>query len=87
VDWHKKGSCRGLPTEWWFPDDETAIPEKDGRDICNLCPVRQQCFDYGLKYEKYGIWGGYRAFERKHIRRRKGITLLPIVNVFTSNDD
>lgn len=76
MDWAKQGSCRKLPTEWFFPEDEIR-PEKDPRYVCAKCPVRKECFDHGLLHERYGIWGGYFAYQRKNIRKRRGITLTP----------
>lgn len=57
----------------WFPDSETnsdgrdAIPmmEKAAKRICADCKVRVQCLQWAFSNEKFGIWGGYTAEERR----------------------
>jgi len=35
----------------------------------------QECAEWGIRNERFGIWGGLSAVERKRIRRQRGITL------------
>ena len=64
--------CSQLP-EVFFPDDE---PDrylrkklvKVAKDVCNDCPVRLRCFDYGYSAHMVGIWGGTTDEERQAIR-------------------
>jgi hypothetical protein len=34
------------------------------KNLCESCPIRQQCLDYALKNEVWNIWGGTTAAER-----------------------
>tara|TARA_R110002126_G_scaffold54261_2_gene146829 strand:- start:434 stop:703 length:270 start_codon:yes stop_codon:yes gene_type:complete len=52
--------------------DEVEEPDmvEQARAICEPCPVRVECLSYGID-EQYGIYGGYTASERLHIRRER----------------
>lgn len=65
-----------------FPD--AFFPEKGqngnapeflwAKQMCQECPIRQQCSEYALKWEEHGIWGGLSAQQRRDMRRKLGIT-------------
>lgn len=44
------------------------------RSACASCPIVASCADYGIKYERYGFWGGLSPRERSEIRRLRGIS-------------
>jgi hypothetical protein len=61
--------CESYPN-LWFPED---IPSPGARrnaeliakELCDTCPVKQQCFEYALEtHQEYGIWGGTTPDER-----------------------
>lgn len=57
----------------FFPDDEPDVylrkkMIKVAKDVCNDCPVRLRCFDYGLSANMVGIWGGTTSEERSRLR-------------------
>ena len=61
----------------WFPEKGHGT-EGDivyAKSICNRCIHKSECAEWGIKYEKFGIWGGLSAFDRKKIRRRLGIEI------------
>jgi len=68
------GACRGKPTEWWYPEffrtqkaheKQTVLNVVDhAKRICFKCPVREECLDYSLRHEPFGIWGGFDERER-----------------------
>ena len=67
--WITRAACAGLPTEWFFPL-KTNRNLFDGREICALCPVTQECLDYSVAMNiEFGIWGGKREFQRKRLLR------------------
>ena len=67
--WITRAACAGLPTEWFFPL-KTNRNLFDGREICALCPVTQECLDYLVAMNiEFGIWGGKREFQRKRLLR------------------
>lgn len=69
-DWRDDAACRGRPIDWFYP--ETQDLNERAMEICRDCPVRQECLDYGIKNEEFGIWGGMIASERRRIRKNLG---------------
>ena len=62
-------------------DPDSFFPEKGGstrevKKVCDHCPVVDDCLEYALAAEeRYGIWGGKSARERRKILyQRKGKT-------------
>lgn len=54
-------------------------------DMCESCPVNEQCYNYAVETRSWGIWAGkdfkngraYNAVKRKkgdRVRARKGVT-------------
>ncbi|MEC3920317.1 WhiB family transcriptional regulator [Nocardia sp. CDC160] len=62
--WQSFGSCRGMDSAVFFhPDGERGrarvARERRAKQICNRCPVMDQCRAYALATKQsYGIWGG-----------------------------
>jgi hypothetical protein len=57
----------------FFPEDEPDLYVRKklvviAKDVCNDCPVRLRCFDYGLSAGMVGIWGGTTTEERSKLR-------------------
>lgn len=78
------GSCAGHPTDWWFPIQKSSkradVVElraniQRAKIICVGCSVRQECLEYSLKWEPFGIWGGHDEQERAQMRWEKQISL------------
>lgn len=75
-------ACKGKPIEHFY---ETKVPQSHGErmkfterqrmtiELCSSCPVQEECLDYALKAEPYGIWGGTTESEREYLRVRLGI--------------
>lgn len=82
--WHSEGVCRTLPSEWFFGrEDDEGVPVhrptlniaevKRARRICGICPVQEECRNWGLnRHEEFGIWGGLTGRDRKRIWRELG---------------
>ena len=71
--WTKHGACVGTPLEWWFPEDipdrvERTAAERQAKATCAGCPVRRECLLYGVRHERWGIWGGETGPERRELR-------------------
>lgn len=67
-----KAACRGCAPDLWYP--ERGESHRHAIDICNTCPVRDDCLEFALtNNERYGIWGGYSERQRRRMRaeRRK----------------
>lgn len=75
--WWREGLCNdgyGTLNGLFFPD-ESISPEmlkaaqKAARQICNRCPVKQDCLDWAISTdEKGGIWGGKNEDQRRNIK-------------------
>lgn len=50
----------GTDTELFFSEFESdPVIQKQVRDMCAVCPVRQMCFLDGVQNKEYGVRGGY----------------------------
>jgi hypothetical protein len=57
--WKDVGSCRGMPTEWFFEQyEKDAIHARQVDETCLNCPVARACLLYGGKNKEDGVWGG-----------------------------
>jgi WhiB family transcriptional regulator, redox-sensing transcriptional regulator len=68
--WMADAACAGMDASLFFPvngNDVAAAVE-----ICQGCPVRDDCLDYALERgEDHGVWGGCSERERRRIRRSR----------------
>ena len=68
--------CAQVGGDHWFPEkggDPTGIPT--AVRVCHQCIHRIECAEWGINYERHGIWGGLSANQRKIIRRKRNIRL------------
>lgn len=70
-----KEPCRSTDPEAFFPDNWSLEHDKAVKEICEWCPMREPCAEWGLHYETDGYWGGLSPTERRRIRRKRGISL------------
>jgi len=62
--------CAEVDPDLWFP--EVGQSNKEAKDICRDCEVRDACLQWSLNAdERYGVWGGVSATERSRLRKRK----------------
>lgn len=47
---------------------------------CNHCSFINECLEWAIHNEEYGIWGGTTEMERRTLRRQSGIDLRTIQN-------
>lgn len=70
------GDCKGMPTEWWFPEHGfdgggQRLFDK-AREVCDGCHARQECLDFSLDFPNlHGMWGGLSPRQRQNERRRR----------------
>lgn len=80
VDWAEGAACVGMPSEWWFPEEGAGRPSElmyaKARPVCARCPVRVECLEETLTFEKVygrgyrvGMWGGLSPRERDRLRK------------------
>jgi len=89
---YENPSCASVGGEFWYPENDasqagfTALNYQSAevqiaKSVCNGCSHKQECGQWGLKHERYGIWGGLGERERSHIRKRLNIFVEEVGNV------
>lgn len=72
--------CTSLGLVWYY--DEELNPSlrhvRVAVSMCNACPMVHECRDWGVRHERYGIWGGMTPADRKRERQRLGLHLEPL---------
>ncbi|MFF5858218.1 WhiB family transcriptional regulator [Streptomyces sp. NPDC012751] len=77
-EWQERGACRGMSSAVFFsPPGERGHRrrrrEERARLICGRCEVIEECAAMALDYnERYGVWGGMSAGERRHVLDSNG---------------
>jgi len=67
--WQERALCSQTDPEAFFP--EKGGSTRSAKRICGRCDVQADCLDYALDHdEKFGIWGGLSAPERRQLKRR-----------------
>src|SRR5271169_735386 len=68
-EWHNRAACKGA-TDLFFSYDGEVVAH--ARQICEGCPVRQECLLTALADRNlYGVWGGTTEAQRRRIHRRR----------------
>jgi WhiB family redox-sensing transcriptional regulator len=76
-DWRPQAACRGLDPDMFFASEdlenrqERREREATAKAVCARCGVVEECLTYAIAAgERYGIWGGLNADERRALKRR-----------------
>lgn len=71
IDWGL-ANCALQDTEAFY---ENGDPRNVRRNVCNHCPIKQECREHALKNEEeFGVWGGLTPRQRLAVLRvRYGI--------------
>ena len=67
-------SCAQIGGDFWFPDVkeiESFANIKFAKSVCNTCPHKSECAEWGIANEVHGIWGGLTNKDRDLIARIK----------------
>lgn len=70
-------SCAGIGVDLFYRNDpdetmgHSKNEEKQIIEVCKSCPCIQECAEWGIARERWGIWGGLSPKERELIRRRR----------------
>jgi WhiB family redox-sensing transcriptional regulator len=68
--WTDRVICRDMGA---VMDGETPEDERHAKELCHVCPVKQECGSYALslppRQDVYGVAGGMTAKERERRRR------------------
>jgi WhiB family redox-sensing transcriptional regulator len=71
--WAKDAACRGLDPALFFPMKGGEPVVQEAKKVCDGCPVLEECRAYGVKYERFGIWGGMTAEELQRARNARPV--------------
>jgi WhiB family redox-sensing transcriptional regulator len=67
TEWMSAGVCAQTDPEAFHPDKSGSV--EPAKAVCVACPVRVQCLSYALETnQRFGVWGGHSARERKALR-------------------
>jgi WhiB family redox-sensing transcriptional regulator len=83
------GSCVGIDTELFFPDNglnQFSDQMKAIRKMCAECPVAKACLTYALHVEVEGIWAGTGVNHRRLLRRDLGIKAVQIHTQYVTEE-
>ena len=72
-DWRKRANCKGSDIDLFYPEDDISFDK--ALEICKDCPVIEQCRNYGLRNERYGVHGGLTPKQKNKERKRLNITI------------
>ena len=68
AEWYMQAACRGQGPGVFVQGGGSYYGH--ARELCETCPVRQECLDYALAdHTLMGLWGGTTDAERRVIRR------------------
>lgn len=70
TSWHERGVCHGMDPQdaeqTFFPRPRDHWSIAEAKELCDLCPVRQDCLNFALENGiRHGIWGGLTESERR----------------------
>ncbi len=69
-EWHQRAACRGVGPDVFFLEHGTTDTYDAARDLCALCPVREQCLETALADQSpLGMWAATTPKERPEMRR------------------
>ena len=70
--WQQHAACKGL-TDVFFSEGVGKAYQQVAYDICNFCPVTDECLEFACKNKiAFGIWGGQPLRQRRIIARQRG---------------
>jgi hypothetical protein len=68
--WSDRGACRGMDRDLFFPDPYKPVPP-EAIQACARCIVRAECFDWAVRHDEQGYWGGTMPEARKRVTRSR----------------
>lgn len=85
--------CNQVGGDMFFPsdlDDPTQLDSnmanvQEARKICNNCDHKIECAEWGIRHERFGIWGGLNSRDLVAIRRKRKIVLETPASIFPDN--
>lgn len=70
----EEAKCVNTDPDVFFPSDVTPASDKynEARAVCEGCPIKRECAEWGLAAEQHGVFGGLSPHQRKRIRTARG---------------
>jgi|VirMetMinimDraft_7_1064189.scaffolds.fasta_scaffold54402_2 hypothetical protein len=70
--------CAEIGGDFWFPErddpeNRKLLDPSYAKSICRSCIHKTECAQWGIKNERFGIWGGLTEYERTLLRTRSKI--------------
>jgi hypothetical protein len=70
--------CAEIGGDFWFPErddpeNRKLLDPSYAKSICRSCIHKTECAQWGIKNERFGIWGGLTEYERTLLRTRSNI--------------
>lgn len=73
--WQQFEDC-SAPLDLFFPNQKATPARRQAiESVCGPCPVREECFEWGVVHERDGYWGGQSASEVDRERKRRGMPI------------
>jgi len=83
--WRSEASCINYDVNDFYPERGKPVASHI-REACESCPVKTQCLNHALLYEKHGFWGGTTEQMRRTIRRKSGIRAVSPESLYISSE-
>lgn len=65
-EWREGALCATSDPEVFFPEKADTAAADIAKQVCDSCPVVNECLSHALNYgERFGVWGGLTAEERR----------------------
>lgn len=86
---YEEPACAEVGTNIFFQPDRDDPEQKgmvDGeyryaRKVCETCPHKMECAEWGIANETYGMWGGLSPVDRNRLRKLRRIPITPKANI------
>ncbi len=83
--WTERALCAKVDPELFFPG--AGEQAREAKSVCLECPVRTECLQYALdKDERFGVWGGLRANERRSLNRGCRVSTSVLIKCINGHD-
>jgi len=69
--WQDRKACTKEDRDLFFSDSPVLI--REAKKICQKCPVINECLEFCLANNEWGVWGGTDREQRRGILIRRGM--------------
>lgn len=71
--------CAEIGVELFYLEDKDEADHVDlygynmAKNVCNSCMHKNECMEWAIHHENFGIWGGTTPAQRAQVRRERGL--------------